>query len=241
LYFDGIMSEMQYFVDLENDLMALSPEIEPVDFSWNEYGCAIEVLQQTRKALREDIAPYFQQPETPASTQLGKRILQLRESGLKVLESTKEGPDCCEEAEWKLAHSLSADKIEDAKRRSPILLTIHGRAVAFGKQWGEPTWYGLTDVPTRGIYAGAFSAIAGIPLALNMPPNDRAYSFELPSVAEPRVIRFSLFATPPAKRKKLRFMEHEASIIGETTHKKIVNRCDELLANAQQISDATNE
>ncbi len=228
---------LEYFSDLANDLSSLRPAIGNYKV-WNEYNAAVAVMGYTAKALSKRTAESSEYPKTPFATALGERVASMYLSGIQFTSRKKEGmPGCCSEAEWKLAHSISDLMVEDPKSHSPIILTIRGRAVAIGKQWAEPTWYGLVNIPERGFYAGVFSAIAHIPRAQEQPENDKAYSYELPPQYSPDNLRFSLFATPIEKRKHLRVVANlEAQIVTQLSHEDIVNRATTLLRTAIRIN-----
>lgn len=229
------MSEMRYFIDLERDFLAVCPQLEETDFDGNEYNCAMSVLEKGRRVLRADSPQSLQDPHMELSTALGRRIVELRNKRARVNEPDV-GPLCCQEAEWKLAYSLLPRAVNNPLQRSPVLLTLHDRAVAVGKQWGAPSWYGLEDIPERGIYAGAFHAIPDVPIAKHFPKAESAYRYALPDVSEPRLIRFSIYATPQITRRYMRSMENEALIVRSTTHEKIVSLCSEYLSTAVECT-----
>ncbi|MEO7945017.1 MAG: hypothetical protein ABIR37_02565 [Candidatus Saccharimonadales bacterium] len=172
-------------------------------------------------------------------TALGKRTLALAKNKVAVLGSGK-GPICCEEAEWKLAHSLLPEEVHDASQHSPLILTLHNKAVAVGKHQGQPSWYGLRNVPERNIHAGAFHAITNIPLAISLPRASTAYRYSMSPENTASIIRFSIYATPPSHRRDIKFLNEEAAIVRTTRHESIVKACDDYLVDANLAFDITN-
>ena len=225
----------KYFSNLDKDLQALCPSLQAYEYH-NEYYTTIMSLHHTGKVLRQKRSTRSITPP-PAQTDLGGRVAELYLSGEKFSRWRKGMPGVCGEAEWKVAHSLTDEQIYDSKLPSPIILTIEGQAVAVGKQLGEPSWYGLVDVPERQFFAGVFSALASVPRAASQESRCGAYRYELPDSVINDNLRFSLYAIPDTLRQSLHTKaDKNCPIVARTSHSSILAVAQELLDTAQPLN-----
>lgn len=225
----------KYFSTLDKDLQALCPEVDAYEYH-NEYYTTIMSLHHTGKVLRQKRSER-QMTFVPVQTDLGARIAALYRSGEKFSRWRKGMPGVCGEAEWKVAHSVTDEHVYDSKLPSPIILTLGGQAVAVGKQLGEPSWYGLVDIPERQFFAGVFSAIAGAPRAIAQEPRCGAYRYELPDTESNDNLRFSLYAIPDALRQSLHTKaDKNCPIVARTSHSAILAIAQELLETARPLN-----
>jgi len=111
--------------------------------------------------------------------------------------------DCCQEAEGKLLHSLSDDRLEDEKKASPLIVVSHDIAVGVIKSIGTRSLYGLVDNPQYGIIEAGFSAPDEPYRALTTPRSGQAWFVEAEQVRAMGPLRLSRFAFDPDLRPEL--------------------------------------